>query len=163
MPLVVKRTPEGKLCEKLKKKNLTISFAESCTGGLVSSKITDISGSSACFVGGVVAYSDDIKENILSVPVELLKEHGAVSSEVALAMAKGIKRLMNTNVAASITGILGPLGGRKGKPVGTAFISVIAENKEEVRKIFFSGGRKQVKKMFSESLIGLVIKMVNDL
>jgi nicotinamide-nucleotide amidase len=102
----------------------TIATAESCTGGLVSSRITDIPGSSGYFTMGVVAYSNEAKERILGVPAELIREHGAVSEEVARAMAEGVRKVAGTDVGVALTGIMGPDGGTDEKPVGLAWVAV---------------------------------------
>ncbi len=104
-------------------KGWTVSCAESCTGGMLGGALTETPGSSAVFMGGTVAYSNEIKEKMLGVPSDLLKQHGAVSAECALAMAKGALKAFNTTFAVSITGIAGPDGGSKERPVGTVWIA----------------------------------------
>lgn len=115
---------EEVIVELLLKKKATLSVAESCTGGLIANKITNIPGSSACFNGGIIAYSNDIKSTILKVPNETLEKHGAVSNAVAEAMAANIQALTKSNYALAITGIAGPSGGTKEKPIGTVKIGL---------------------------------------
>ena len=110
------------LVNALKGKNLTISCAESCTGGLVAKTITDVNGCSAVFLGGVVSYANEIKENILGVKGETLKKHGAVSEFTAMEMADGVRRICNSDIGISTTGIAGPSGGTEEKPVGTVYV-----------------------------------------
>jgi PncC family amidohydrolase len=103
-------------------KNLTIATAESCTGGLIGAAITAISGSSQVFKGGIIAYDNEIKQSLLAVPAAMLKQHGAVSHDVAKAMAIGALSAVNVDIAVSVTGIAGPGGGSDAKPVGTVWI-----------------------------------------
>ncbi len=106
----------------LKEKGLTISCAESCTGGLVAKTITDVSGCSSVFLGGVVSYANEVKENALSVKHETLEKYGAVSELTAIEMANGVKNLCKTDIGISTTGIAGPDGGTPDKPVGTVYV-----------------------------------------
>lgn len=106
-------------------KQLTISTAESCTGGLLSQLITSVSGSSACFELGLCTYANRMKEKLLGVPSALLEEFGAVSGQVALSMARGLKEVSNADICVSVTGIAGPLGGSEEKPVGTVFMGYV--------------------------------------
>ena len=147
--------------KKLKKKKKTLAIAESCTGGLVSSLITNVSGSSKYFTGGIVAYSNDVKINILGVPEALIKRHGAVSRQVALEMAIGARELLDSRIALSITGIAGPTGGTKEKPVGTAFIAVSSARKTKIRKVRFKGSRESIKSQFSQSALSLILEFIS--
>jgi PncC family amidohydrolase len=113
-----------KLGQQLQGRGWTLGTAESCTGGLVAHYITNLSGSSAFFLGGLVSYANQVKCDLLGVPEAMLLAHGAVSEQVALAMAQGIRRLMGVDVGVSVTGIAGPLGGTETKPVGTVYIAV---------------------------------------
>ena len=110
------------LVRLLLEKGLTISTAESCTGGLIAKCITDVSGASAVFYGGVVSYDNSVKENVLSVNKDILNSLGAVSAPVACQMASGVRRIMKTDIGISTTGIAGPGGGTPEKPVGTVYI-----------------------------------------
>ena len=126
-----------KVVKLLSKKRLKISFAESCTGGLLSSTITSISGSSKVFTLGLVTYSNKSKINILKVPKKIIMKHGAVSYETCLSMVKNIYKISRTNISLSITGVAGPNGGTKQKPVGLVFIGVKKGNKTLVKKFLF--------------------------
>ena len=126
-----------KVVKLLSKKRLKISFAESCTGGLLSSSITSISGSSKVFTLGLVTYSNKSKTNILKVPKKIIMKHGAVSYETCLSMVKNLYKISRTNISLSITGVAGPKGGTKQKPVGLVFIGVKKGNKTLVKKFLF--------------------------
>ena len=126
-----------KVVKLLSKKRLKISFAESCTGGLLSSSITSISGSSKVFTLGLVTYSNQAKINILKVPKKIIMKHGAVSYETCLSMVKNLYKISRTNISLSITGVAGPNGGTKQKPVGLVFIGVKKGNKTLVKKFLF--------------------------
>ena len=126
-----------KVVKLLTKKRLKISFAESCTGGLLSSSITSISGSSKVFTLGLVTYSNQAKINILKVPKKIIMKHGAVSYETCLSMVKNLYKISRTNISISITGVAGPNGGTKQKPVGLVFIGVKKGNKTLVKKFLF--------------------------
>ena len=126
-----------KVVKLLTKKRLKISFAESCTGGLLSSSITSISGSSKVFALGLVTYSNQAKINILKVPKKIIMKHGAVSYETCLSMVKNLYKISRTNISLSITGVAGPNGGTKQKPVGLVFIGVKKGNKTLVKKFLF--------------------------
>ena len=126
-----------KIVRLLRKKRLKISFAESCTGGLLSSTITSISGSSKVFTIGLVTYSYQSKIRTLKVPKNIIRKYGAVSYETCLAMVKNLSKISKTNISVSITGIAGPKGGTKKKPVGLVFIAIKKNNKISVRKYLF--------------------------
>ena len=131
-----------KIVKLLTKKKLKISFAESCTGGLLSSAITSISGSSKIFTIGLVTYSNQSKISILKVPKNIITKHGAVSYETCLSMVKNLSRISKTNISVSITGIAGPKGGTKQKPVGLVFIGIKKGNKTLVKKYFFKNKKR---------------------
>lgn len=122
----------------------TISTAESCTGGLLSHTLTRISGSSAYFIGGVVAYSNQIKEQVLGVGIGTLIDHGAVSEQTACEMAEGIRNQFNTDIGLSTTGIAGPTGGTVDKPVGLVWIGISTPDGTQAFKCYFEGGRLEV-------------------
>jgi nicotinamide-nucleotide amidase len=124
---------------------LRLATAESCTGGMVAARLTDIAGSSASFVGGVVAYSDDVKRAELGVPEELLAAHGAVSAEVAAAMAEGARQRLDADVAVSVTGVAGPGGGTPEKPVGRVHIHAAGPDGSLVRMLDLPGEREQIR------------------
>ena len=131
-----------KVVSVLKKKKLKISFAESCTGGLLSSTITQISGSSKIFALGLVTYSNQSKISILKVPKSIIRKNGAVSYEACLSMVKNLSRISKTNISVSITGIAGPNGATKKKPVGLVFIGIKKGNKTLVRKYLFKNKKR---------------------
>ena len=126
-----------KIVKKLIKKNLKISFAESCSGGRLSSAITAIRGSSQVFSLGLVVYSNKSKTNILKVSQNILKKYGAVSKECCLAMVNNLNRISKADVCVSITGIAGPDGGSKKKPVGLVYTGIKADNKIIIKKYLF--------------------------
>jgi PncC family amidohydrolase len=127
----------NKVVKKLIKKKLKVSFAESCTGGLLSSSITSISGSSKVFDLGLITYSNNAKVNILKVPNKIIEKYGAVSEECCLSMVKNLSKISKANISISITGIAGPNGGTKLKPVGLVYIGVKKGNKILTRKNLF--------------------------
>ena len=131
-----------KLVKLLSKKKLKVSFAESCTGGLLSSTITSISGSSKVFTLGLVTYSNQSKINTLNVPKKIIMKHGAVSYETCLSMVKNLNRISKTNISVSITGIAGPKGGTKQKPVGLVFIGIKKGSKTLVKKYLFKNKKR---------------------
>ena len=126
----------------LRKKRLKISFAESCTGGLLSSTITSISGSSKVFTMSLVTYSNQSKINLLKVQKNIIRKHGSVSYEACLAMVKNLNKISKTNISVSITGIAGPKGGSKKKPVGLVFIGIKKGNKTLVKKYLFKNKKR---------------------
>jgi nicotinamide-nucleotide amidase len=131
-----------KLVKLLSKKKLKVSFAESCTGGLLSSTITSISGSSKVFTLGLVTYSNQSKINILKIPKKIIMKHGAVSYETCLSMVKNLNKISKTNISLSITGVAGPKGGTKQKPVGLVFIGIKKGNKTLIKKYLFKNKKR---------------------
>lgn len=136
-------SPEEQIGGILRRLGITLATAESCTGGLVAHLITRIPGASDYFVGGVVSYSNSIKEQVLGVPAEILAHQGAVSPECALAMAQGVRRLMGAGIAVSTTGIAGPAGGSPEKPVGLVYIAVSGPRGDKVERLQWQGGREE--------------------
>tara|TARA_B100001741_G_scaffold311077_1_gene311528 strand:- start:1116 stop:1589 length:474 start_codon:yes stop_codon:yes gene_type:complete len=133
-----------KLVKLLNKKKLKISFAESCTGGKLSSSITSISGSSKIFTLGLVTYSNQSKISILKVPKKIIIKYGAVSYETCLSMVKNLNKISKTNISVSITGIAGPKGGTTHKPVGLVFIGIKKGNKTLVKKYLFKNKKRSL-------------------
>ncbi len=129
-----------------KDKNLTLSIAESCTGGLLGKTITDVSGSSEYFKGGIIAYSNEIKTSLLNVKKRTIEDFGAVSKEVAIEMAEGAAKLTKSSLSISVTGIAGPLGGSKEKPVGLVYAGFKHNNKTTYKKYNFTGTRDIIRK-----------------
>ena len=125
------------LVKKLIQKKLKISFAESCTGGMLSSAITSVSGSSKVFNLGLITYSDKAKVDILKVPKKIISKYGAVSNECCLSMVKNLSKISKDNISVSITGVAGPNGGTKLKPVGLVYIGIKKGNKISVQKNLF--------------------------
>jgi nicotinamide-nucleotide amidase len=145
---------------QLLERGLTIAASESCTGGLFTSRLTDVPGSSAYVLGGVVAYSNDVKTNILGVPAELIAEHGAVSEPVASAMAQGIRARTGASIGVGITGVAGPAGGTAAKPVGMVAVAVAAaDGSVQARTFNFPGGRAQVKFQAAQSALDMVRRL----
>ncbi len=130
----------------LKLSGQTVSFAESCTAGMISSELGDIPGASCVFMGSVVSYDNRIKRDVLGVRTDTLKEHGAVSSECAIEMAEGARRLLQTDLSVSVTGIAGPDGGTTDKPVGLVFIALSDRNGTIVTEHHFAGNRSRVRR-----------------
>ena len=150
-----------KLVKLLTKKRLKISFAESCTGGLLSSSITSISGSSKIFSIGLVTYSNQSKISILKVPKNIIRKHGAVSYETCLAMVKNLSKISKTNISVSITGIAGPKGGTKKKPVGMVFIGIKKGNKTLVKKhLFKNKTRVSIQKASVNKALNLILSVL---
>jgi nicotinamide-nucleotide amidase len=149
-------TLERKIGKILQDRSLTLGLAESCTGGLVASRITDVPGSSAYFMAGFVTYSNEAKTKFLSVPDTIIARHGAVSNIVAERMAKGVRAAAGVHISVSITGIAGPEGGSPEKPVGTVFIGLATKKEVFVRKFLFTGNRREVRKCSSEEALTML-------
>ena len=147
-----------KVVKLLIKKKLKISFAESCTGGLLSSFITSISGSSKVFTIGLVTYSNHAKIKILKVPKKIIMKYGAVSYETCISMVKNLNKISKTNISVSITGIAGPKGGTKQKPVGLVFIGIKKGNKTLVKKYLFKNKRRNsIRKSSVNKALNLIL------
>lgn len=134
-----------KIGAALKARGLRLACAESCTGGLLSSAITDVPGSSEYFLGSVVAYDNGIKRSLLGVRASTLKAHGAVSKETAREMAEGARKRLGAGISAAVTGIAGPGGGTPGKPVGLVYIAVSKGQRTYARRFVFKGSREAIK------------------
>ncbi|MDA3813610.1 MAG: RNA-binding S4 domain-containing protein [Candidatus Cloacimonetes bacterium] len=153
-------TLSQKLHEKLLFKKLTLSLAESCTGGMIQEMITSNSGASEYFMGGVVSYSNQAKINVLKVKSETINNFGAVSTETAIEMVKGTKKIFETDISASITGIAGPSGGTPEKPVGTIYLAVSINDKIITRKLSLSGNRENIRKKSVLILFKLLLENI---
>jgi PncC family amidohydrolase len=147
--------------ELLLNSGLTLAFAESCTGGLIADLITDISGSSAYFLGSAVTYANSAKHGIIGVREETLASFGAVSAETAAEMAKGARRAYASDIAASVTGIAGPTGATPGKPVGLVYIHLSAEGAEWGERHVWNGDRLANKAMSAEAVLRLLLRHLN--
>lgn len=148
----------AKIGEILAENGWTISTAESCTGGLLSHVLTGVSGSSSYFIGGVVAYSNRIKESVLGVESNTLMQHGAVSKETALEMAAGIREKFNTDLGLSTTGIAGPTGGTPDKPVGLVWMGISSPAGTTAFEGHFAGGRDGVKNSTVREILTYLIR-----
>jgi nicotinamide-nucleotide amidase len=148
---------EARIGRILRERRMKIAVAESCTGGLIANRITNIQGASDYFDMGFVTYSNDSKELYLFVPEEVIAEKGAVSSEVAKEMAEGLKETTEADVALSVTGVAGPGGGTPEKPIGTVYVGLASKDGTFVRKFLFSGDRLSIKEQTSEEALKMVL------
>ena len=153
---------EGVLGEKLKNKKLTISVAESCTGGLIGKRLTDTAGSSEYFLGSITAYSNQLKTTLLDISDETLNEYGAVSEQTAIEMATGIKNKTGADIGLSTTGISGPGGGTKTKPVGLVYIGLVSPKKSIVKKYNFHFGRHIHREMTTTAALNITRLTLED-
>ena len=151
---------EGVCLALLKEGGLTLSVAESCTGGLIAQRITALPGASAAFKGGVVSYWSQIKADVLGVPREMLEEYGAVSEPVARAMARGVRALMGADLAVSVTGVAGPDRDERDNPVGLVYIGLAWEGGSHVRKICNPGPRERIRRLAANHAFDLVRRQV---
>ena len=151
---------EKSIGDLLREQNWTLSAAESCTGGLVSDRITNVSGSSDYFKGGIVSYSNRAKEEHLSIPMKYIESYGAVSSQMARRMAQGVRNVFHTTFGLSTTGVAGPTGGTKKTPVGRVFIAVSNGKRTLVRRETFKGGRRTIKKEVAEKSFWLLYDFI---
>ena len=149
-----------KIVKLLTKKKLKISFAESCTGGLLSSTITSISGSSKIFTLGLVTYSNQAKISILKVPKKIIIKHGAVSYETCLSMVKNLNKISKTNISVSITGIAGPKGGSNQKKIGLVYIGIKSKKGVLVKEFNFNGNREKIRFDSIEKAIDLISSVI---
>ncbi len=147
-----------KIVRLLKKKRFKISFAESCTGGLLSSAITSVSGSSKVFTLGLVTYSNQSKNRVLKIPRQIIRKHGAVSMQCCLSMLNNLNKISKSNISVSITGIAGPSGGSKQKPVGLVYVGIKKGNKIKIHKCLFKNkGRSYIQKATVKKSLGLIL------
>jgi nicotinamide-nucleotide amidase len=153
-------TLEGIVAALLTEKGLTLAAAESCTGGLITDRLTDVSGSSLFLDRGVVTYSNSSKVELLAVPPETLAEHGAVSEETAVFMARGVRKWAKTDIGLASTGIAGPTGGSEAKPVGTVFIDVADEGAHACRKFHFRWDRRRVKEITAQWALEMLRRFI---
>ncbi|MGZ3512358.1 MAG: CinA family protein [Thermodesulfobacteriota bacterium] len=144
---------EKAIGDLLRQKGWTLSIAESCTGGLICDRITNISGSSDYFMGGMVNYSNESKAKHLGIPLDYIKRYGAVSPQVARRMAQGVRKGFNTTFGLSTTGVAGPTGGTKRSPVERVFIGLTAGRKVWVKKLDLKGMRRKIKEEATENAL----------
>ena len=150
-----------KVVKLLKKRKLKISFAESCTGGMLSSVITSVSGSSKIFTMGLVTYSNQSKNRLLKVPKQIIKKHGAVSIQCCFSMVNNLNKISKSNVAVSITGIAGPSGGTKQKPVGLVYIGIKKGNKIYINKYLFKNKKRiSIQKLTVNKTIQIIYDLI---
>ena len=153
-------TLESAVGDLLKAYGKTLSTAESCTGGMISSLITSVPGSSEYFLGSVTSYANGVKENVLGVPAEIIAEHGAVSSECVAAMAEGVRRITSSDYSVATSGIAGPGGGSEEKPVGTVWVGVSSDNGTETFRLKFNSDRKRNIERFSSSALHILLNKI---
>jgi PncC family amidohydrolase len=144
--------------ERCRWSEATVATAESCTGGLVGHVLTEVAGSSEYYRGGVVSYSDDVKSSLLDVPAAALERHGAVSAQVAVAMAEGARRVLGSSIAVAVTGIAGPGGGSEAKPVGLTYVAVADQHGHDVRRHQWSGDRTTNKLASAHAVLCLLLE-----
>jgi PncC family amidohydrolase len=137
----------------LREKGRTLSIAESCTGGLICDRLTDVSGSSDYFMGGMVTYSNESKAEHLGIPLSIIKRHGAVSQQVARRMAQGVRKAFHTTFGLSTTGVAGPTGGTKRSPIGRVFIGISDGRRTWVKREDLKGSRREIKKKATEKAL----------
>lgn len=159
---IMSKTLEEIIGDYLRKKGWTLSIAESCTGGLINDRITDIPGSSDYFMGGMVTYSNESKARHLGVPLDDIKKYGAVSPQVAKKMAQGVRKTFGTTFGLSTTGVAGPKGGTKRSPVGRVFIGVAAGRKTWVKREDLKGSRREIKKKASERALQFFFEILDE-
>lgn len=150
--------PEQMLIDFFSERKLTFALAESCTGGLIAARITNISGASAMFNGAVVCYANDVKRDLLGVPQRLLETEGAVSAACAKAMAEGARTALKSDIAVSVTGIAGPGGGTPTKPVGLVFIGIATEEEVSAEEHFFAGDRESIRKQATDAALRAALR-----
>ena len=146
----------SEIISKLIEKNITLATAESCTGGSLGKIITSVSGVSQIYGYGFITYANEAKEKILGVPHEVLETVGAVSSETALAMAEGARRVSGSDIAVSVTGIAGPTGGTPEKPVGLVYIAIADKDGSKYRKLNLDGNRDEVRAKTCDEVFRLI-------
>ena len=155
---------EEAVAKLLISKQITVSTAESCTGGLIGDRLTNVSGSSKYFKGSIIAYSNEIKSSILNIDENNITSNGAVSEEVAILMAHSVKNKLKTNIGISTTGVAGPTGGSKTKPVGLVYIGIVTDQHEKVYKFNFTSNTKTNKLMSSQAALNILrVYLINEI
>ena len=148
---------EARVGEALRRRGLTLAAAESCTGGLIGHRLTNIPGSSDYFLGGIVAYAYDAKERLLGVHHRTLYEHGAVSRETVVEMARGARQALGADIGLAVTGIAGPTGGLPGKPVGLTWIAISTREGEVTEERIWQGDREENKRRSAEAAMEMLL------
>lgn len=148
------------LISQLAKKKLTLATAESCTGGWIGRELTAVPGSSSVYLGGVISYTNEVKEKLLGIPAEVLETYGAVSAAVAAAMATGVRVAIGADLAVSVTGLAGPGGDDFGNPVGTVFLGFADKNGAIWEKHLFAGGREEIRLAACQRALALILEHI---
>lgn len=146
-----------------RERGLTLAAAESCTGGLIAKELTDIPGASQVFLGGVVSYTNHVKEQVLHVPAALLDRCGAVSAPVARAMAEGVRRVTGSDLSVSVTGLAGPDGDDRGNPVGTVYVGLSWQGGSLVRHLTLGGDRARIRLLAASNALDIIRRHLCDL
>ncbi len=154
----MERKPESNAFALLKERGLTLASAESCTGGLIAKRVTDLPGASSVFRGGVVSYATEVKADVLGVDADILEQHGAVSEPVARAMAEGARRIMKAHIAVSTTGVAGPDKDDRGNDVGTVYVALAAEGETVCRKLSCGSTRDEVRQNAASRVFEMIIE-----
>ena len=153
---------EQLLLSELRARGMTFAAAESCTGGLIAKRFTDLSGASAAFRGGVVSYTNEVKHRVLGVPQALLDEYGAVSAPVARAMAEGARQITGADLAVSVTGVAGPDKDDRGNAVGTVYLAVSSAQGTAVETHLYSGDRQQIRDRAAFTAFSLLLQHLEE-
>lgn len=154
--------PEQRIGSLLRERGQTLGVAESCTGGLIAHRLTNVAGSSEYFLGGIIAYSNSVKIKLLDVSPQTIEEHGAVSEQTVLEMARGARQVLGADIALSISGIAGPGGGSANKPVGTVWVGLATPDGERARRFHFDGDREQNKAAFAEAALNVLLEYLQS-
>ena len=158
---IMRNSLEKTIGDHLRNRGWTLSIAESCTGGLICDRITNISGSSEYFMGGMVNYSNESKAKHLGIPLDYIRRYGAVSPQVAKRMAQGVRKAFHTTFGLSTTGVAGPTGGTKRSPIGRVFIGLADERRTWVRKLDLKGNRREIKKKAAERSLEFLFEILS--
>jgi len=151
---------ETTLVERCIEKKMTLAVAESCTGGMLGARIVDVPGASQVFKGGILCYADEVKRDLLNVSESVLEEEGAVSGTCAEAMAQGVRKLLNVDLAVSITGIAGPSGATAEKPVGLVYLCAATEEAVFSQGFKFEGTRLEIRRQAVDAAISMLLKVI---
>jgi nicotinamide-nucleotide amidase len=159
---IMRNSLEKLIGDYLREKGWTLAIAESCTGGLICDRITDVSGSSDYFEGGVVTYSNESKAEHLGIPLDDIKRYGAVSPQVAKKMAQGVRKAFHTTFGLSTTGVAGPTGGTKRSPIGRVFIGVTDGRRTWVRRLDLKANRREIKEKAAEKSLEFLYEILAE-
>jgi PncC family amidohydrolase len=153
---------EARVGDALRRRGLSLAVAESCTGGLIGHRLTNVPGSSEYFLGGIVAYAYEAKERLLGVHHRTLYEHGAVSRETAIEMARGARMALSADIGLSVTGIAGPTGGLPGKPIGLTWVALSTREGESAEEHIWQGNREANKELSAEAALKMLLAALGD-